>query len=213
MVTFSGCQAKPADMLNAIISGFALGGGLIVAIGAQNAFVIRQGVINQHVFWICLFCAVSDAILIWAGTYGLGSILQALPWLIPVMTYGGAAFLIWYGIKAMRRVMHPQALAEEGRTANNLFMALAACAAFTWLNPHVYLDTVVLVGSIANARPLGEQAPFAFGATLASFMWFFAIGYGAKALRGPLSKPLVWRGIDAAIAAIMFWLAIKLLIG
>jgi L-lysine exporter family protein LysE/ArgO len=200
-------------MLNAILAGFALGGGLIVAIGAQNAFVIRQGVLNSHIFWICLFCAVSDAILIWGGTYGLGIILKQLPLLTPVMTYGGAAFLIWYGIKAARRVLDPHALAEEGKTTTRLFMALASCAAFTWLNPHVYLDTVVFVGAIANARPAGEQAPFAFGATLASFIWFFGMGYGAKALRGPLSKPIIWRAIDAAITLIMFWLAIKLLIG
>jgi L-lysine exporter family protein LysE/ArgO len=200
-------------MLHALLAGFALGGGLIVAIGAQNAFVIRQGVINQHVFWICLFCAVSDTILIWGGTYGLSSILQVFPWLLVVMQYGGAAFLIWYGIKAAKRALNPEALNETNKTASNLFLALATCAALTWLNPHVYLDTVVLVGSIANARPMGEQAPFALGASLASFTWFFAIGYGAKALRGPLSKPLVWRGIDALIAVIMFWLAIKLLIG
>jgi L-lysine exporter family protein LysE/ArgO len=200
-------------MLNAILSGFALGGGLIVAIGAQNAFVIRQGVLNQHVFWVCLFCALSDAVLIWGGTFGLGIILQQFPLLIPIMTYGGAAFLVWYGIKAARRVLKPQSLAEDGKATSNLFVALASCAAFTWLNPHVYLDTVVLVGSIANARPSGEQAPFAFGATLASFTWFYAIGYGAKALRGPLSKPLVWRSIDASIALVMFWLAFKLLLG
>jgi L-lysine exporter family protein LysE/ArgO len=200
-------------MLNAILSGFALGGGLIVAIGAQNAFVIRQGVLNQHVFWVCLFCALSDAVLIWGGTFGLGIILQQFPLLIPIMTYGGAAFLVWYGVKAARRVLKPQSLAEDGKATSNLFVALASCAAFTWLNPHVYLDTVVLVGSIANARPSGEQAPFAFGATLASFTWFYAIGYGAKALRGPLSKPLVWRSIDASIALVMFWLAFKLLLG
>lgn len=199
-------------MLNALLAGFALGGGLIVAIGAQNAFVIRQGVLNAHIFWVCLFCAISDAILIWGGTYGLGAILEVMPWLLKVMQYGGAAFLIWYGIKAARRVLKPEALDESSKTASNLFMALATCAALTWLNPHVYLDTVVLVGSIANARPLGEQAPFALGASLASFAWFFAIGYGAKALRGPLSKPIVWRAIDAIIAMIMFWLAFKLLI-
>ncbi len=199
-------------MLNAILAGFALGGGLIVAIGAQNAFVIRQGVLNQHVLWICLFCSVSDAILIWGGTYGLGTILEVLPWLLKVMQYGGAAFLIWYGIKAARRVLKSEALNDSTKAASNLFMALATCAALTWLNPHVYLDTVVLVGSIANARPQGEQAAFALGASLASFAWFYTIGYGAKSLRGPLSKPIVWRGIDAAIALIMFWLAIKLLI-
>jgi L-lysine exporter family protein LysE/ArgO len=200
-------------VLPAILAGFALGGGLIVAIGAQNAFVIRQGVLNSHIFWICLFCAVSDAILIWAGVYGMGVIVQTLPWFIPVLTYGGAAFLIWYGIKALRRVLKPETLNEEGKTTTSLFMALASCAAFTWLNPHVYLDTLVLVGTIANSRPQGDQAPFALGASLASLIWFFGIGYGAKTLRKPLSKPLVWRGIDLLIAAIMFYLAYKLLIG
>ncbi len=199
-------------MLNASFAGFALGGGLIVAIGAQNAFVIRQGVLNQHVFWVCLFCAFSDAILIWAGTFGLGILLQQMPLLMPIMTYGGAAFLFWYGIKAFRRALNPQSLNKDAKSTTNLWMALTLCAAFTWLNPHVYLDTVVLVGSIANARPQGEQAAFATGATLASVLWFFAIGYGAKALREPLSKPNVWRAIDVAIAMIMFWLAIKLLI-
>ena len=200
-------------MLNAILAGFALGGGLIVAIGAQNAFVIRQGVLNSHIFWICLFCAVSDTVLIWSGVYGMGVIAQTLPWFIPVLTYGGAAFLVWYGVKAFRRVLKPEALNQEGRTATNLFMALVTCAALTWLNPHVYLDMVILIGTIANARPANEHAPFALGASLTSFMWFFTIGYGAKALRGPLSKPLVWRGIDLIIALIMFYLAYKLLIG
>ena len=200
-------------MLAALVAGLALGGSLIVAIGAQNAFVIRQGVLNSHVFWICLFCAASDAILIWGGTYGLGIILQSLPWLVPVMTFGGAAFLLWYAIKAFRRALNPTAIAEEGKTTTSLTMALLTCAAFTWANPHVYLDTVVLVGTIANARPPGEQAPFAAGATLASFLWFFGLGYGAKALRKPLSKPIVWRMIDATIAIVMFWLAVKLVLG
>ena len=104
-----------------------------------------------------------------------------------------------------------QALNEDGKTTSSLFLALASCAAFTWLNPHVYLDTLILVGSVANSRPTGEQAPFALGASAASFVWFFAIGYGAKALRGPLSKPMVWRGIDLIIALIMFYLAYRLL--
>ena len=200
-------------MLAAFVAGLALGGSLIVAIGAQNAFVIRQGVLNSHVFWICLFCAASDAILIWGGTYGLGVILQSLPWLVPVMTFGGAAFLFWYAIKAFTRAVNPTAIAEEGKTTTSLTMALLTCATFTWANPHVYLDTVVLVGSVANARPTGEQAPFAAGATLASFIWFFTIGYGAKALRKPLSQPIVWRIIDATIAIVMFWLAVKLVLG
>jgi L-lysine exporter family protein LysE/ArgO len=200
-------------MWNAAVAGFALGGGLIVAIGAQNAFVIRQGVLNQYVFWVCLSCSLSDAVLIWGGTWGLAAVLAVLPSLVTIMRYGGAAFLIWYGIKALRRALHPVAMGDSARDTASLQSALAMCAAFTWLNPHVYLDTVALVGSIANARPAGEQAPFALGASLASFAWFFAIGYGAKALREPLSRPAVWRGIDFAIAAIMLWLAIKLLLG
>ena len=199
--------------MHAVLAGLALGGSLIVAIGAQNAFVIRQGVLNSHVFWICLFCALSDAVLIWAGTYGLAAVLAVIPQLLIVMRYGGVAFLAWYGIKAFLRALKPQALQDSQDKAQTLGSALALCAAFTWLNPHVYLDTVVLVGSIANARPAGEQAPFALGASAASFIWFFAIGYGAKALREPLSWPTVWRGIDFGIAAIMFWLAVKLLIG
>ncbi len=200
-------------MLAALLAGFALGGSLIVAIGAQNAFVIRQGVLNSHVFWICLFCSFSDAVLIWGGTFGLGVILQSLPWLVPVMTFGGAAFLLWYAIKAFFRALKPSSFNEDGKTTTSLAVALATCAAFTWANPHVYLDTVILVGSIANARSHGEQAPFALGASLASFVWFFVLGYGAKALRGPLSRPIVWRAIDAIISLVMFWLAAKLVLG
>jgi L-lysine exporter family protein LysE/ArgO len=200
-------------MIPALLSGFALGGSLIVAIGAQNAFVIRQGVIGKHLFIICLFCALSDAILIWAGTYGLATVLKAAPQLITVMTYGGSAFLVYYGVKALRRALNPTAMAEAQATSESLWPTLATCAAFTWLNPHVYLDTVILLGSIANARAAGEQAPFAAGATAASFAWFFALGYGAAFLRPVLSRPRVWRMIDFFIAAIMFLLAAKLLLG
>jgi L-lysine exporter family protein LysE/ArgO len=200
-------------MWAAAVSGFLLGGSLIVAIGAQNAFVIRQGALNAHVFWICLFCAVSDAVLIWAGVYGLGAFIKVVPWFIPVLTYGGAAFLVWYGVKALRRALNPTGMAASVESAGSLQAALAACAAFTLLNPHVYLDTVVLVGSIANARPLGEQAPFALGASLASLTWFFMLGYGAKALGPWLVQPKIWRVIDFCIAAVMFLLALKLLLG
>lgn len=200
-------------MFNAFLAGLALGGSLIVAIGAQNAFIIRQGVIGRFVFAVCLFCALADAALIWAGTFGLSVALEKMPWLITVMTYGGAAFLIWYGINALRRAMAPHALQEARSGGDTLASVLATCAAFTLLNPHVYLDTVILVGSIANARPEGQQAAFATGASAASFLWFFTIGYGAGALRPWLSQPRVWRGIDYAIAAIMFALAAKLLLG
>jgi L-lysine exporter family protein LysE/ArgO len=200
-------------MLTAAIAGFLLGGGLIVAIGAQNAFVIRQGVLNAHVFWVCLFCSFCDALLIFAGVFGLGAIIKAVPLFIPVMTYGGAAFLVWYGIKAFRRALNPSALGASGESVGTLKAALLACAGFTLLNPHVYLDTVILVGSVANARPQGEQLPFAIGAAVASFVWFFSIGLGAKALGPWLGQPRVWRVIDFCIAGVMFLIAFKLLRG
>jgi L-lysine exporter family protein LysE/ArgO len=200
-------------MFSAALAGFLLGGSLIIAIGAQNAFVIRQGVLQSHVFWVCLFCAVCDAVLIWAGVFGLGALIKLLPWFVPVMTYGGAAFLIWYGAKALRRALNPEGMGAAGEGAQSLKAALLACAGFTLLNPHVYLDTVILVGSIANARPQGEQMPFAAGASLSSFMWFVTIGYGAKALGPWLGQPRVWRAIDFLIAGVMFLLAFKLLTG
>ncbi len=200
-------------MLAAAVAGFLLGGSLIVAIGAQNAFVIRQGVIGRHVFWVCLFCSLSDGLLICAGVFGLAVVVKSVPAFIPVMTYGGTAFLIWYGIKALLRAVAPTGLSVADEGNGSLTATIAACAAFTFLNPHVYLDTVILVGSIANARAAGEQLPFALGASLASFCWFFAIGYGAMALRPWLSRPAVWRAIDVAIALIMFALAAKLLLG
>lgn len=199
--------------MSAALAGFLLGGSLIVAIGAQNAFVIRQGVTGHHVFWVCLFCAASDAVLIWSGVFGLGALVKAIPSFVPVMTYGGAAFLAWYGSVALRRALSPEGMRESGDETASLASALLACAAFTFLNPHVYLDTVILVGSIANARPAGEQLPFAAGASLASLFWFFTIGYGARALRPWLAQPRVWQVIDVVIAAIMFLLAGKLLLG
>jgi L-lysine exporter family protein LysE/ArgO len=200
-------------MWSAAVSGFLLGGSLIVAIGAQNAFVIRQGALNAHVFWVCLFCAVCDAVLIWGGVFGLGALIKLVPMFIPVLTYGGAAFLIWYGVKALLRALNPSGMGASTESVGTLKAALAACAAFTLLNPHVYLDTVVLVGSIANARPQGEQVPFAAGASAASFAWFFVLGYGAKALGPWLVRPKVWRVIDFCIAGVMFLLALKLLLG
>jgi L-lysine exporter family protein LysE/ArgO len=200
-------------MLSAALAGFLLGGGLIVAIGAQNAFVIRQGVLKAHVFWVCFLCALCDAVLIWAGIFGLGAIIKFVPAFIPVMTYGGAMFLVFYGVKALRRALNPSGLGAAGEDVGTLKAALLACAGFTLLNPHVYLDTVVLVGSIANTRSEGDQMPFATGASVASLVWFFALGYGAQALGPWLGQPKVWRAIDFVIAAIMFLLAFKLLMG
>ena len=196
----------------AALDGFLLGASLIVAIGAQNAFVIRQGLLGRFVLWICLFCAVSDAILIWGGVYGLSALTNVIPLFIPFMTYGGAGFLLWFGISAFRRALRPNSIISEQRDASSLRMALLTCAGFTWLNPHVYLDTVILLGSVANARPLEERTVFALGASVASFTWFFTIGLGAMALKPWLDRPRIWQAIDGIIAAIMVMLATKLLL-
>jgi L-lysine exporter family protein LysE/ArgO len=203
------------DALNlaAATAGFLLGGSLIVAIGAQNAFVMRQGVLKSHIFWVCLLCSLFDAVLIWAGVFGLGALIKAVPMFVPIMTYGGAAFLAWYGIMALRRALNPTGLGASSELAASLSSVLLACVGFTFLNPHVYLDTVILVGSIANARPPGEQVSFATGASAASFVWFFALGYGAKALGPWLGQAKVWRIIDFCIAGVMLLLALKLIMG
>lgn len=199
-------------MLLALIDGFLLGGSLIVAIGAQNAFVIRQGLVGRFVFWVCLFCALADAVLIVVGVSGIGLLVAQWPALVPVMTYAGAVYLAWFGVLAVRRVLFPVTDQTQAHETETLSAALLQCAAFTLLNPHVYLDTVILLGGLANARPLDERDLFAFGAATASFVWFFSIGFGAMMFKPMLDRPSVWRLIDAAIAVIMFSLSIKFLI-
>ena len=199
-------------MLLALLDGFLLGGSLIVAIGAQNAFVIRQGLVGRHVFWVCLFCAVADTTLIFTGVYGIGLIVSYLPSIIPFMTYAGAVYLAWFGIQALQRLFKPVAVYAETQASDTLKAALLRCAGFTLLNPHVYLDTVVLVGGLANARLLDERDLFAFGAACASFVWFFVIGFGAMALKPVFDRPAVWRFIDAVIAVVMLSLSVQLLI-
>ena len=198
-------------MLLALLDGFLLGGSLIVAIGAQNAFVIRQGISGRFVFWVCLFCALADAALIVAGVSGIGLLVAEWPLLIPFMTYAGALYLAWFALQALRRAMAPFSAEMGAQESETLKAALLRCAGFTLLNPHVYLDTVVLVGGLANARPIDERDLFALGAASASFVWFFAIGFGAMALKPVLDRPQVWRIIDTAIAVIMISLSVKLL--
>jgi len=198
-------------MISTLIAGFLSGAALIIAIGAQNSFVLRQGIRREHVLPIVLVCACSDALLIAAGIAGLGALIQAVPLLLAVTRYGGAAFLAAYGLLAARRALSPHRLAVDSGAGTSLGAAMATCFAFTFLNPHVYLDTVILLGSLANQCGDSGRWVFGGGAAAASFVWFFALGYGAR-LFGPLfCKASAWRVLDTLIALIMFGLGISLL--
>jgi L-lysine exporter family protein LysE/ArgO len=199
-------------MTTAFVPGFLLGLSLIVAIGAQNAFVLRQGLRREHVFAVCLVCALSDAALIAAGVAGFGALIAAVPWLAPVMRFGGAAFLFAYAVRSLWSAWrNPGTLNPSADVRKSLGATLAACLAFTWLNPHVYLDTVVLLGSVST-RYAGQRTAFALGAMSASFLFFFSLGYGARLLRPLFANPKAWRVLDALIGITMLLLAAKLVL-
>ncbi len=198
-------------MTSAVLPGFALGFSLILAIGAQNAFVLRQGLRREHVFATCLTCAVSDALLITAGVAGFGSLATVVPWFEPVMRYGGAAFLLAYGALSLRSAWNGGAvLVAEGGPGASLRRTLATVLAFTWLNPHVYLDTVVLIGSIS--AQYDDRLQFGLGAVAASFFFFFTLGYGARLLAPVFARPGAWRALDLGIGLVMWAIAAKLVI-
>ena len=200
-------------MATAFLPGFLLGLSLIVAIGAQNAFVLRQGLRREHVFAVCAVCAISDAILIAAGVAGFGALVKALPLLAPVMRYGGAAFLLAYGLRSLWSAWRAHGGMDPARDEPRaLGVILAMCLAFTWLNPHVYLDTVVLLGSVST-RYGAHRVPFALGAMTASCLFFFSLGYGARLLRPLFANPKAWRFLDALIGITMAALAAKLVLG
>jgi len=196
------------------MAGMTMGLGLIVAIGAQNVFVLRQGLRHEHVFAVCLACALSDAFLIIVGITSFAKIAVMLPWIDPAMRYGGAAFLAWYGARSLRSALRSRdALVVDCMDVpSNLGRTLLACLAITWLNPHVYLDTVVLLGTVSTQFP-GQQLSFAAGATTGSFLFFFALGYGAKRLRPVFAKPASWRMLEGVIALVMWGIALKLILG
>ena len=196
----------------AAVSGFVLGGSLIVAIGAQNAFILRQGLVRAHVFIVCLIAAFSDALLIAAGVAGLGTIVARSPALIGTVTLGGAAFLAGYALLAFRRALHPHGLKAAERTAGSLWAAVTTCLALTFLNPHVYLDTVLLIGGISGGYEGSARTAFGAGACVASFVWFFSLGYGARLLAPVFAKPVAWRFLDIVIGLIMAALAVGLLL-
>ena len=192
-------------------TGFATGFSLILAIGAQNAFVLRQGLLRAHVLPLCLLCALSDAILIAAGVAGFGALAEALPWFPRAMALAGAAFLLAYGaMRMMAAVRGDYALTLAGKSAP-LGSTLAMGAAFTWLNPHVYLDTLGLVGAVSTQFAGADKLAFGTGAVTASFVFFFSLGYGTRLLAPVMASAAAWRRLDAGIALVMWALAAKLL--
>lgn len=200
------------NSFNAFFSGFALSVALIMAIGAQNLFVLRQGLRREHVGPIVLFCGCADAMLIAAGVGGVGAFLAALPQLAKLLAIGGAGFLGWYGVKALRHMAAPDAMSVSVGGGLTLERALAATAGFTFLNPHVYLDTILLMGAAGSAQPAGSRPIFVAGAVTASFAWFATLGYGARILQPLFARPAAWRVLDAIVGATMLTLAASLVL-
>jgi L-lysine exporter family protein LysE/ArgO len=198
-------------VLTSALAGFAASLVLIVAIGAQNAFVLRQGLRREHVVPVVLVCAVSDLALIVAGIAGLGAVIAAQPTAVTVVRWVGAVFLLGYAVLAARRALRPAGLAPADRGPATLRATLLTSLALTYLNPHVYLDTVLLLGSVAQQHP--HRWLFGIGAAAASAVWFTALGAGAHRLGPVLSRPAAWRVLDGLIAAVMAVIAVTLIAG
>jgi L-lysine exporter family protein LysE/ArgO len=195
----------------ALIPGFLTGLSLIVAIGAQNAFVIRQGLLRSHVLLVVAVCSLSDALLIFLGTGGLGEIVKANEGLLTFIRWFGVAYLTWFGIRSLRSAFKENQLLASGAAERSWKKILVTVLALTYLNPHVYLDTVIFVGSIANQFEENRWF-FAIGASIASFIWFTSIGFGAQAASKVMSKPIFWRIFDTFVAIVMFSIAFTLAI-
>jgi L-lysine exporter family protein LysE/ArgO len=203
----------PAAVATTILAGLAAGASLIIAIGAQNAFVLRQGLRREHVLPIVLICIASDAILIALGIAGIGGLVRAAPAALEVVRWAGFVFLVFYGILAARRAFRPEHLDTDSSAARtSLVSAVLTCVALTWLNPHVYLDTVVLLGSLATPHGDPGRWFFGLGAVIASTIWFTALGFGARFLAPVFARPIAWRILDAGVAVLMWTLAILLVV-
>jgi L-lysine exporter family protein LysE/ArgO len=200
-------------VIPAALAGLGLGLSLIVAIGAQNAYVLRQGLRREHIAVVILICAISDAALIALGVAGAGWVFDRVPWLVDVVRWAGAAFLAAYGVLAARRALRPQGLAAASgdATAGGLLAVVGTTLALTWLNPHVYLDTVVLLGSVASTHGQWRWA-FGVGAMLSSALWFTALGLGARLLAPVFARPTAWRVLDGVIAVVMVAIAVSLVV-
>lgn len=209
-------------MITAAVAGFLTGGSLIIAIGAQNAYVLRQGIIRHHIAAVVAVCAVSDAVLIFAGVSGIGAVIDHAGWVIDVVRWLGVAFLLWYAAGSLRRAFQAESLdadSVETARAEPRRTVVGRAVALTWLNPHVYLDTVLLIGSVAATHSSDDTGAldgrwwFAIGAATASFIWFSGLGFGARILAPLLSKPRAWQILELLIAATMILIAVKLALG
>lgn len=198
--------------MSSFIAGFSLGISLILAIGAQNAFVLKQGLKKHHVFVVCFICALSDAVLIAAGVAGFGVIVKQYPQIELLARYAGAIFLVAYGLKSFYSVFtSSHSMDAEGELLSSVYKTVLTCLAFTWLNPHVYLDTVVLLGSISTQYE-GTKLLFSSGAMFGSFVFFFSLGYGARVLIPVFQKPLAWKILEFFIGFIMLFIAASLVL-
>ena len=198
-------------MLHTYLQGFAIGLSLIVAIGAQNTFVLKQGLKKQAVFWVCFVCALSDSILVVLGITGFATVIQLYPELVGFAKWAGAVFLLWYGLQhVIQAFKSNQSLHAGSQNEIQLSKIIIVCLALTWLNPHVYLDTVVLIGSISTQF---EQTKlyFTLGVITASWFFFFSLGYGARVLIPVFANPQAWKVLDVVIALIMWSIAISLI--
>ncbi|WP_252274307.1 LysE/ArgO family amino acid transporter [Pseudomonas subflava] len=197
-------------MWQSYLNGMLVAAGLIVAIGAQNAFVLAQSLRREHHLPVAALCVLCDAILVAAGVFGLATLLAQSPMLLAVARWGGAAFLLWLGVQALRRAFHPQALQQRDCGPRSRRAVLLAALAVTLLNPHVYLDTVLLIGSLGAQQPV--PGAYALGAASASLIWFFTLALGAAWLAPWLARPATWRVLDLAVAAMMFGVAAQLVL-
>ena len=197
----------------ALLAGLLTGLSLIVAIGAQNAYVLRQGLRRSHVGAVVAICAVSDLVLIGAGVSGIGTVVDHAGWAITVVRWFGVAFLTWYGVRTLIQARHPDGLRAAGDPSADRRTTLLKAVALTWLNPHVYLDTVLLLGSIANTHGHSGRWWFGLGAGLASILWFTGLGYGARVIAPLLSRPRAWQVLDLLIGLTMLLVALGLATG
>ncbi len=199
---------------SAFTTGFFTSFALILAIGAQNAFVLKNGILQNHVFWVCMTCAISDALLITAGVAGFGLAVMQFPVLPAVMRYAGAAFLVFYGVSRLVAAYRGGESQSISGNSSKFWPTILTCLALTWLNPHVYLDTLGLIGAVSTQfYALSTKLAFGIGAVLASFTFFFALGYGARFLGPVMQTSTAWRVLDLLVGILMLFLAVGLIFG